>query len=98
MLAGVSAAAGLGIAQLVLSRVRPIAANFVPRMEEVAIDSRAVAYTVLLAILTTVLLTLVATASARGRSVWHALGSARSSATRSRRRLQMAADENTCPR
>jgi predicted permease len=88
VLAAVSAAAGLALAQLVLSRVRPIAENFVPRMDEVAIGPRAVAYTVLLALLTTVLLTLVATAPARGRSVWHALGTGRSSATRGRRRLQ----------
>ena len=88
VLASVSALAGLGLAQLVLSEVRPIAVHFVPRMDEVAIGSRAVAYTVLLAILTTVLLTLVATAPARGRSIWHALGTDRSSASRGRRRLQ----------
>jgi len=88
VLALVSAAAGLGLAQLLLSVVRPIASNFVPRMDEVAIGPRAIAYTVLVALLTTVLLTLVATSPARGRSVWHALGTGRSSATRGRRRLQ----------
>ena len=88
VLALASAAAGLGLAQLVLSRVRPIAENVVPRMDEVAIGPRAVAYTVLLAGLTTVLLTLVAVSPARAGSVWNALGTARSSATRGRRRLQ----------
>jgi predicted permease len=88
VLASVSAVAGLGLAQLVLSQVRPIAVNFVPRMDEVAIGPRAVAYTVLLALLTTVLLTLAAAAPARGRTVWHTLGTVRSSATRGRRRLQ----------
>ena len=87
-LALVSAVAGLGLAQLLLSWVRPIAANFVPRMDEVAIGPRTVVYTVLLALLTTVLLTVVATSPTRGRSVWHALGTGRSSATRGRRRLQ----------
>jgi len=88
VLATVSAAAGLGIARVVLSRVRPVAASFVPRMDEVAIGPRAIAYTALLAVLTTVLLTVVAASPARGQSVWHALGTARSSATRGRRRLQ----------
>ena len=88
VLALVSAAAGLGLAHLLLSWVRPIAANFVPRMDEVAIGPRAIAYTVLLALLTTVLLTLVATSPTRGHTVWHALGTGRSSATRGRRRLQ----------
>src|SRR4029450_1906934 len=72
LLALVSAVAGLGLAQLLLSVVRPIASNFVPRMDEVAIGPRAIAYTVGVALLTTVLLTLVATSPARGRSVWHA--------------------------
>ncbi|HEX5077060.1 MAG TPA: ADOP family duplicated permease [Gemmatimonadaceae bacterium] len=88
LLAGVSAVAGLGLADLLLSVVRPIASNFVPRMDEVAVGPRAIAYTVLVALLTTVLLTLVAASPARGTSVWHALGTGRSSTTRGRRRLQ----------
>jgi predicted permease len=83
-----SAALGIAVAQLVLSRVRPIAMSFVPRMDEVSIGPRAVVYTALLAVLTTVLLSVVATSPARGRSVWNALGTARSGATRGRRRLQ----------
>jgi predicted lysophospholipase L1 biosynthesis ABC-type transport system permease subunit len=88
LLAFVSAAAGLGLAQLLLSVVRPIASNFVPRMDEVGIGPRSIAYAVMVALLTTVLLTLVATSPARGPSLWHALGTGRSSATRGRRRLQ----------
>jgi predicted permease len=88
VLSVLSAGVGLGLAQLVLARVRPIATSFVPRMDEVALGPRAVAYTVLLALLTTVSLTVVATSPTRGRSVWQALGTARSSATRGRRRLQ----------
>jgi len=57
-------------------------------MDEVAIGPRSIAYAVMVALLTTVLLTLVATSPARGRSLWHALGTGRSSATRGRRRLQ----------
>ena len=87
-LAVMSAIVGVGIAQVVLSEVRPIATNFVPRMNEVMIGSRAIGYAALLAVLTTVLLSVVATSPIRGRSVWSALGTARSSASRQRRRLQ----------
>jgi predicted permease len=87
LLALVSAAVGLALAQVLLSWVRPIASKFVPRMDEVAIGPRAIGYTMALALLTTVLLTLVATSPARGRGVWHALGTGRSSTTRGRRRL-----------
>jgi predicted permease len=83
-----SAAVGLGIAELVLARVRPVATSFVPRMNEVAIGPRAVAYAAVLAVVTTVLLSIVATSPVRGRSLWSALGTARASASRQRRRLQ----------
>jgi predicted permease len=89
VLAIMSAAIGLGIAELVLSQVRPVATDFIPRMNEVAIGPRAVGYTALLAVFTTVLLSVVATSPVRSRrGVWNALGTARSSASRQRRRLQ----------
>lgn len=88
VITALSSAAGLGIAAGVLERVRPLASNFVPRMNEVSIGGGAVAYTVLLAAVTTVLLSVVATAPVRGRSLWNALGTARASASRQRRRLQ----------
>lgn len=88
VLAVMSAALGLFIAEVVLSGVRPIAMDFVPRMNEVAIGPRAIGYTALLAVFTTLLLSVVATSPVRGRSVWTALSTARSSASRQRRRLQ----------
>ena len=84
----IASVAGLAIAAVVLDRVRPLASSFVPRMNEVSIGGGAIAYTVLLAAITTALLSTVATSPVRGRSLWNALGSARSSASRGRRRLQ----------
>jgi len=88
VLATLSAAAGLGIASGILARVRPLATDFVPRMDEVAIGSAAVGYTAMLVLLTTAVLSVVATAPVRGRNVWIALGTARASASRHGRRLQ----------
>jgi len=82
------AAAGIGIAYLILARIRPLASDFVPRMNEVAIGSRAIWYTLFLVLLSTALLSVAAASSARGHSVWGALGTARASASRQRRRLQ----------
>ena len=83
-----SAVVGLAIAEVVLSRVRPIARAFVPRLNEVAIGPRAIAYAAVLATVTTILLSVVATSPVRGRSLWNALGTARASVNRQRRRLQ----------
>jgi predicted permease len=83
-----SAVVGVGIARLVLARVQPVATTFVPRMNEVGLGARAVVYAVGLALLTTLLLSVVATSPVRGRSVWVALGTGRASASRKRRRLQ----------
>lgn len=88
VLTSLSAAAGIGIAYVILARVRPLAMAFVPRMNEVVIGARAVEYTVVVALFTTLLLSVVATSPVRGRSVWNALGTARASASRQRRRLQ----------
>jgi putative ABC transport system permease protein len=88
VLTTLSAIAGLGLASVILARVRPLAADFVPRMNEVAIGRGAVAYAAVLAMLTAALLSVVATAPVRGRSVWSALGTARASTSRQRRRLQ----------
>src|SRR6185436_16623697 len=79
---------GIGIGAFVLERVRPLASDFVPRMNEVAIGSRAVSYAAGLAFVTTFVLTLFALSSARRDRLWAALGTARASASRHRRRLQ----------
>jgi|RhiMethySRZTD1v2_1073278.scaffolds.fasta_scaffold94638_1 predicted permease len=83
-----SAIGGLGLAAVILARVRPLATDFVPRMNEVALGSGAVAYAALLVVVTTALLSVVATAPVHGRRIWSALGTARASASRKRRRLQ----------
>ena len=88
VLTALSAIAGLGLASVVLARVRPLAADFVPRMHEVAIGPVAVAYSAVIVVVTTALLSVVATAPVRGRSIWSVLGTARASASRQRRRLQ----------
>jgi putative ABC transport system permease protein len=85
-----SAILGVGIASVALAAISPLAAQFVPRMTEVRVDSRVVAYAGLLAVATTTVLTLVALSSVRRDRLWSALGSARAGASRHRRRVQRA--------
>jgi putative ABC transport system permease protein len=82
------ATAGLGIAQALLTWLRPPATSAIPRMNEVAIGPRAMAWTLLLVALTTALLSVLAGAPARGRRLRDALGTIRSGTSRHRRRLQ----------
>jgi len=88
VLASLSAACGIGIAYWVLERIRPLATDFVPRMHEVSIGVRTIWYAVTLVLLTTALLSVVATAPVRGAQLWDALGTGRASPSRRRRRLQ----------
>ena len=90
VLTTLSAAAGVGIAWVVLDSVRPLASNFVPRMNEVAIDGRSAMYAALLAFATTLVLTAFALSSARRDRLWKALGTGRASVSRDRRRVQRA--------
>jgi len=84
----VSAIIGVGIASLMLAGISPLASQFVPRMTEVGVDSRIVAYAATLGILTTLVLTFVALSSVRRDRLWSALGTGRASASRHRRRVQ----------
>jgi len=54
-----SAIIGVGIASLMLAGISPLASQFVPRMTEVGVDSRIVAYAATLGILTTLVLKFV---------------------------------------
>jgi predicted permease len=90
VLSALGAAAGVGLASVVLGAVRPLASDFVPRMNEVAVNGRALAYAGALALGTTVLLSMFALSSARRDRLWSALGSARTGVSRRRRRTQRA--------
>ena len=83
-----SAVLGVGVASLLLAAISPLASQFVPRMSEVGVDSRVVAYAVMLGVSTTLVLTLVALSSVRRDRLWSALGTGRASASRHRRRVQ----------
>ena len=84
----VSAIIGVGIASLMLAGISPLASQFVPRMIEVGVDLRIVAYTAVLGISTTLVLTFVALSSVRRDRLWSALGTGRASASHHRRRVQ----------
>lgn len=88
VLASLAALAGIAAAYVILDWIRPLASDFVPRMNEVAIGARTVWYTVGLALGTTALLSVVSTAPVRGMQLWSALGSIRAGTSRERRRLQ----------
>jgi putative ABC transport system permease protein len=88
VLSVVSATLGLGLASSVLARIAPLVSQFVPRATDLAVDSRIIMYTALLAIGTTLVLTLVALSSMRRDRLWHALGSGRAGASPRRRRAQ----------
>ncbi len=90
VLIGISSAAGLGLASVLLERIRPLASNFVPRMSEVAVGGRAALYTAVLALLTTTLLTVFALSSTRRERLWRSLGTGRAGVSPSRRRMQRA--------
>jgi predicted permease len=88
VLSGLGCLVGLSIARLSLLLVRPLAVRFVPRMDEVAVDRRAVVYATALAIATMSLLTVISLSSVRRDRLWGMLGSARGGASRHRRRVQ----------
>jgi predicted permease len=88
LLTSMATACGLGFAALVLVRIRPLASAFVPRINEVGLGLRTVGYAALLALVTTSLLSLMATSSLRQQGIWGTLGTARASASRERRRVQ----------
>lgn len=81
VLVSISAVAGVGMAAAILAAIRPLALNFIPRMNEVVVGPRAAAYAGLLLLLTTTLLGTLATAPLRTKRLWASLGSARTSAS-----------------
>lgn len=81
VLVTLSAIAGVALAVAILTLIRPLAQDFIPRMQEVAVNARAVGYTVLLLCFATALLSLLATAPLRSKALWTSLGSARTSAS-----------------
>jgi predicted permease len=88
VLAAAAAAAGVALAHLVLVSVRPLATGAIPRMQEVALGGRSLAYAALLVLLTTALLSALAAWPLRRQHVWTALGAARGGAAPRPRRLQ----------
>ena len=88
VLVTLSAVAGIGVAYGILKAIRPLALNFIPRMQEVAIGVRTFGYTALLLLLTTVLLAALATGPLRTKALWTSLGSLRASASPRLRRRQ----------
>jgi putative ABC transport system permease protein len=84
----VGAVSGIVLAQLILGTVRPLAADFVPRIQEVHLGARAVAYTGGLVAVTTALLSVLAASPVRARRLVEALGSGRAMSSRPRRRRQ----------
>ncbi|MEW5919240.1 MAG: ABC transporter permease, partial [Gemmatimonadota bacterium] len=94
MLVTLSAAAGVAFASAIIAWIRPLALSFVPRMQDVTIGPRILAYAALLLFLTIGLLGLLATAPLRSNTLWTSLGSSRASASpvlrRRRRRIVVA--------
>ena len=88
VLAAGAAALGVGVAALVLARLRPLLGGFVPRMQTVAVDGRAVAYAGLLAVVAVAILSVVTEWAGRGGRRRSALGTTRHAMTHRGRRLQ----------
>ena len=78
---------GLALAYYILQGIRAAGAQALPRIDEVALGARSIAFAAALAVVTGAVLGLFAVPAVRARDVWHALGSGRGGVSRTRWRL-----------